>query len=319
VVGLVESNGVVLARGYDWCPTSAGDVAAVSSTDGRVLWEIGAIGYGCGDRQGVAVASGVAALCHNGLAAIDVTSGRERWHSDARCGHNQIAADGALFAADYDQSYALNAIDGTERWRTPFDGKVVPVAASAQTVLYAIGWSLDDATQLVAMDTVTGLVRWRMDISSSDWVQLVTNETVAAVSYQRWNGTEVTSALVVRNLVSGVEMWSTRRNDPPESLIIDLAASNTKIIELHGNGLAFRPAVHDISTGGEELSEYYQDSDIIRALPLGDGVLLAAANGGVEFVSPLGRGWKLNLRAEAIAVGKYIYVATGGAAGQLDY
>lgn len=100
----------------------------------------------------------------DGLAAIDVETGAERWRFEsvgvvgARWA---IVSDDTLYAVRWDKSpsvYAVDVVAGTERWRRDVGRNVKQPPALADGTLVVLNGS-----QLVALDVETGQQEWQTE------------------------------------------------------------------------------------------------------------------------------------------------------------
>ena len=114
-------------------------VTLLDADDGSIRWR--ADHDGNATEGAAAVAEGAAYVQSNAsegtLHALDLETGEERWSAAVRHEGTPVVADGVVYARDYNNLVALDADDGTVRWR--YDGRLpLSTPAVGDGVLYAV-------------------------------------------------------------------------------------------------------------------------------------------------------------------------------------
>jgi glutamine cyclotransferase len=142
-------------------------ISAFDATSGALKWQqpladgIELVGTGNGS---------VYALTLTELVALSTADGKEQWHSVAGEGATGTAGSaitvvpGAVYITVTGVGLVkLNSSDGAQAWHVPLeDPSGITIAAVNQGALYA-GQLIEH--QILALDTATGKVLWRYDVS----------------------------------------------------------------------------------------------------------------------------------------------------------
>ncbi len=159
---------------------SSSTVAALQSSNGRLLWHIQVNG---GTLSAPTVSSGVAYIGTNtgDLYALRVTDGALLWHFSTRglVSSWQIH-NGVIYvpSADPDVLYALRASTGDVLWHTSTVGPLSPSLVILNGVIYGVTASLfstdqQSASIIAAWRTQDGVLLWQRQIPPSPSDQIV--------------------------------------------------------------------------------------------------------------------------------------------------
>ena len=109
----------------------------------------------------VLAALNIYALSRSGLVKLDTHTGKTLWtYSQAAPSGPPTIVDGTVyFRPQNDAVYALNAQDGSLRWRSPLPGGNVSFPPAVANGLVYVGGSFD--ATLYALDSTDGSVRWK--------------------------------------------------------------------------------------------------------------------------------------------------------------
>lgn len=136
--------------------------------------------------------------------ALDVASGRRQFKT-REVAWTMAVADGRIHASDGPSLFALDAADGSERWRTPIDGWVYAVRADGGTVV-----SGTRGGGVQAWDAHRGTLRWERGGAQTEFESPDSGPTVIdrAVYYQGGGHLHAVDAL------NGAELWSYPVGEP---------------------------------------------------------------------------------------------------------
>ncbi|WP_255198494.1 PQQ-binding-like beta-propeller repeat protein [Halorarius litoreus] len=167
------ADGVVLTTEIDY---SGDEIRAYRTTDGAELWNVTDF-----QADSTVVLDGTLYASRGEyLYAFDVGTGSQQWSADVNedLSIGLSAADGTLYAAsrinDRDHAVlALNASDGSERWRFEMEGPVrmQPVVTDG-SVFVGAGSALRDQTtgdydpRFYRLNTTDGHVEWMFDLNT---------------------------------------------------------------------------------------------------------------------------------------------------------
>ncbi|MBM9439392.1 outer membrane protein assembly factor BamB family protein [Actinacidiphila bryophytorum] len=150
------------------------------------------------------VAGGLLYVTSFEVHALDVASGRREFKT--RDVAWTMAVDGGrIHASDGPSLFALDAADGSDRWRTPIDGWVYAVRTDAGTVVTGTRGG-----GVQAWDAARGMLRWERGGAQTDFESPESGPTVVgrAVYYQGGGQLHAVDAL------TGSEMWSYPVGEP---------------------------------------------------------------------------------------------------------
>lgn len=158
------------------------------------------------------------------LYALATADGRERWRFDVGdFSHVVGVIDGVLYLWSQGEMYALDARDGDEQWRKSISSRSRYFGSLVNDAIY--GWSGDT---LLAIERTTGSTRWRFETGSEPVAVLgVANEAVYA---------ETEDAVYAIDVASGNERWHFDRQLASKWLLGDLA--NDTVYTRDGDGLS---------------------------------------------------------------------------------
>lgn len=176
-----------------------GQLLALDAASGEERWRYEA---GTGIGRSAAVADGLLFLGTDdgALRAVDSATGEERWRFESgettEPARTPTVADGVVYVNVGSTLYAFDAADGTERWRSTFDG-ARPVTAAGDA-LYCAG--LDGV--IYALDASNGDIRWTFDTG-------VENPIAAAPAYvdDTVYAAGADGALYALDAETGAERW----------------------------------------------------------------------------------------------------------------
>ncbi|MFD0269855.1 PQQ-binding-like beta-propeller repeat protein [Streptomyces sp. NPDC127106] len=129
--------------------------------------------------------------CGTRIAAVDLTSGEERWSKDVPAptgtGTGTLSAGGSLaVSATAGAVLAHDLREGTERWRAPLPTRpgaiVQEVAAGPYRVLVTV--RSDEGRELLALDARTGAVAWRTPLPA-EYPRIVSTVPAAVIANDR--------------------------------------------------------------------------------------------------------------------------------------
>jgi outer membrane protein assembly factor BamB len=163
---LVTSGTIVYASVGLQAANSPTTILALGAADGAVKWQTqitGSPNYGGGFTltvvNGVVYVPGTDGV----VRALDGVTGQELWHAPLGGVATELTvADGKVFAQVYLTGglFTLRASDGVQLWHfaTEANSQMQPVVANG------LVYTGETATSLVALNTDTGAVHWRVDI-----------------------------------------------------------------------------------------------------------------------------------------------------------
>src|SRR5215211_8846113 len=159
-------DGVVYSKGTG----TLGSLGALDAKTGRELWRFPGLMF---SEASPTVVDGVifAGFSDQKVRAFDAVTGDLIWEFDTgkEIGSTPAVVDGVLYIGtgvqgDIGDLIALNAADGTERWRLTLDASAFVAPAVANGVVYiATGQPSDMSGTVFAVDATTGTERWRFD------------------------------------------------------------------------------------------------------------------------------------------------------------
>ncbi|NHN58409.1 MULTISPECIES: PQQ-binding-like beta-propeller repeat protein [Halorussus] len=114
-------------------------ISALAAEDGSVRWRFDHDGNAT--EGAAAVAEGTVYVQSNhedgALHALNLATGEERWSATVSGEGTPVVADGVVYARDYNDLVAVDASDGTVRWR--YDSRMpISTPAIGDGVLYAV-------------------------------------------------------------------------------------------------------------------------------------------------------------------------------------
>lgn len=150
------------------------------------------------------VAGGLLYVTSFEVHALDVASGRREFKT-RDVAWTMAVAGGRIHASDGPSLFALDAADGSDRWRTPIDGWVYAVRTDAGTVVTGTRGG-----GVQAWDAARGMLRWERGGAQTDFESPESGPTVVgrAVYYQGGGQLHAVDAL------TGSEMWSYPVGEP---------------------------------------------------------------------------------------------------------
>ena len=165
-------DGVAVADGAAFVPSTDGNLYAVEADDGVERWRFPVRGQ---VRTTPAVAGETVFVGGDGggLYALDVATGAQRWTALTDAGvapSHPVVADGTVYVGGDDGGlYAVDAATGDREWRVEAGGGVVTGPAVADGTVY-VGWQASagagpGATETGGVDAVSvdGDREWRID------------------------------------------------------------------------------------------------------------------------------------------------------------
>ncbi|QGX96258.1 hypothetical protein EI982_16470 [Haloplanus rallus] len=237
-------------------------------TDGvREAWRRGSMG----EFASLAVADGVVyAATSDRLYALDASDGSERWRFEAADPVTHAAAavvDGVVYAVGEDALYALSASDGSERWRFETNVELGPTVADGTV-------SVGGGNALYALDTSDGSERWRVSTPRrvGDGVPAIADGTVYV------DGSD--AGLYAFSASDGSERW---RFETDRSTTSPVAADGAVYVGVGESLVAlsasdgserWRSGAEDRVTSAPAVADgvvYVEDGDGLRALSASDG------------------------------------------------
>ncbi|NJP46955.1 outer membrane protein assembly factor BamB family protein [Actinacidiphila epipremni] len=150
------------------------------------------------------VAGGLLYVTSFEVHALDVASGRREFKT-RDVAWTMAVDDGRIHASDGPSLFALDAKDGSDRWRTPIDGWVYAVRTDAGTVVTGTRGG-----GVQAWDAARGMLRWERGGAQTEFESPESGPTVVgrAVYYQGGGQLHAVDAL------TGSEMWSYPVGEP---------------------------------------------------------------------------------------------------------
>ncbi|WP_329132883.1 PQQ-binding-like beta-propeller repeat protein [Streptomyces sp. NBC_01476] len=150
------------------------------------------------------VADGLLYVTSFEVHALDVASGRRQFKT-RDVAWTMAVSGGRIHASDGPSLFALDAADGSERWRTPIEGWVYAVRADAGTVV-----SGTRGGGVQAWDAHRGALRWERGGAQTEFESTDSGPTVIdrAVYYQGGGHLHAVDAL------TGAEMWTYPVGEP---------------------------------------------------------------------------------------------------------
>ena len=115
---------------------------------------------------------------NSNVYALDAGTGRLRWqrrYDQESGGPNGVAlADGRVYGNTSYSTFALDVSSGRELWRTPVTGPrnpitIAPAVAGGLVFTSTTGQAPGGRGVLIALDALTGEVRWRFDTIRGPW------------------------------------------------------------------------------------------------------------------------------------------------------
>jgi glucose dehydrogenase len=182
-VGGAVTRGPVVGDGVVYVGATGGPFSSIDVEEQAVRWTV-ALGPGevgtptLGDGL-VYVGRGLlAAEGPHDLVAIETDTGRIAWNTESPAGkqvHMGGLADGRVFAGSEDGNlYALDPASGAELWHEKLGHRLTtPVGIVDDTVYVSV-----EPHSVVAVDTPSGHVQWRMDVVGDGSVPAVINGRV---------------------------------------------------------------------------------------------------------------------------------------------
>ncbi|WP_136715127.1 outer membrane protein assembly factor BamB family protein [Halorientalis salina] len=193
------------------------------------------------------VVSGTVFATGDGIAALDASSGRVRWHRETSALTRPAVAGGTVYLPSYGGGASLVALDastGERQWETSLGRgpRIQPVAANG--LVYV---TRDE--RLVAVDTESSDIRWRFEAGENErfvTVPVVREDTLFIRS--RWSDGEdgYGGRLYALDAASGTEQWAVETEIPGDDEIPPVAAGDTLLLPDQDTLLA-----HDAETGDE--------------------------------------------------------------------
>ena len=196
--------------------TDDGAVAALSVSTGEVLWRVETDDY----LATPAAAGGLVFVGGRNVAALDATTGRERWsfRPNGPIYASPAVVDGIVYVAsrwtNLDESpvaggvHALDARDGEPIWEVSVPGELTASPAVADGVIY-----LHSKSGLFALDAATGQELWQVPVGAHELfgsMPAATDGTVYVVGWQALGaGADADSeqVLLALDAASGQERW----------------------------------------------------------------------------------------------------------------
>ena len=182
-------DGVAVADGAVFVPSTDGNLYAVEATDGTERWRFSVRGQ---VRTTPAVAGGTVFVGGDGggLYALDVATGDQRWSAMTDTGislSHPVVVDGTVYVGGNDGGlYAVDAATGDRGWRVETGAEVAASPAVANGTVYA-GWraGVGDGPESAGeggMDAVSmdGDREWRVEPGAVDGSPTVVDGVVYA-------------------------------------------------------------------------------------------------------------------------------------------
>ncbi len=220
----------VIAKGVVYVCSDNGYVYAFNASDGAYLWSRQAGVFS--DTQPV-IDNGVLYVdSQNGFYALNARDGSVRWKTSTALYSIFIAA-GTLYGSSGNTLYALNASDGSVRWQFQNDGELGTTTPAVANGLVYITSS--DSYRVYALDASDGSLRWSYWIGPGLSSPLVFNGVVYVTAGD--------SALHALNASDGTPLWGFKTNtinpDTPvlANGVIYLAADGLYALDTHSGRL----------------------------------------------------------------------------------
>ncbi len=152
----------VVVGGVVFAISDEGTLHALDAGSGKELWTFaGALSPDVGPTvwNGAVYVADKPGTIH----AVDASTGQERWHSAAAIPGGLTIDDGGIYVASNGAIVALDPATGAERWRY-----AAPAAGLFHNPALANGlvYAGSDLGGVVAVDAVTGTLRWHADTGS---------------------------------------------------------------------------------------------------------------------------------------------------------
>jgi outer membrane protein assembly factor BamB len=171
--------------------------------------------------------------------AIDSRRGRVEWTRKfpGALGHVVGNSDGPIFIADTGEIFGLTADRGEPRWKARVKGRVSTPPVLKKNILYItttrrkVGW---EGTGLFALDAKTGKLLWKKTLSSTLISRFLARGKLATV--------DGSGKLTIFDPKGTEELTlKLRFDDPPESLVAQIAGNRIYVFTHHedGNGYVY--------------------------------------------------------------------------------
>lgn len=227
------------------------------------------------------------------VAAFDVRTGAPRWkfHTVGEDMPSALYDRGRLIFANGDwHAYALRADTGQQLWSTDIGGAATMASAvlAGQNVVVAVCADGINKTSSVALDPVTGRIKWQSPYGHCDGAPAYADGKVyvAAVSPgdKKYVGKTVVAAL---NATTGKPVWVYRQTAP--GLWTILASDESAIAGTYSGGIYYQPAPLDDQilafdgTTGKVRWRFHTAGPVKMSPIISDGRLYAGDTVGVLY------------------------------------